>query len=451
MNTLPYQHFTAFRHALEQEASYIIEFDRFLDRPHIQNRSTYMPSLEGLGASDNPYFTQVSNEGLIDGIKTFSNKIWEMLKTMWSKFISFCKGFGKMVAGFGNKIMTMIKNTFKKEKVVKDIQQQLLQEAKTLEEGGVKTDEKFKQKAEFFAEMVGKKDYFTDLNEIKDIRKRMNAILNGQVQYERIALDNVTFKLNKDDWKHFAFNGHFRPFDPNLLRAEQSLSATFLAQALRTREIYHPETFEKTLADYAKQFSRVHVDSYNHQMALRYEELLKPIFANGKLDFKGNVSANTRLVFSNSEPKQANPLLALRDKVRNLIPKLEEANQKEFRRYEELYYTEKDYQPYLAAAKELLKDIDRNRKLLETEEGDLITKGFTLNDHGLNKLLEKNEIKKKIGDPKSFGKALVNFMKDNSITAIYFSQFCLSLFSRQCAMLNRQIAAFNRLEPELNI
>ena len=50
-----------------------------------------------------------------------------------------------------------------------------------------------------------------------------------------------------------------------------------------------------------------------------------------------------------------------------------------------------------------------------------------------------------MNDRKSFGKALVSFLQDGSMTSVYYSQFCISLYSRQCALLNRQFTALNNM------
>lgn len=439
-----FTNFTDFHHALEHDIRDVVNIDRHLTQQSILGYSTYIPSMESVDL-DNPYRQYVSNEGIIDGLKTLASKIYDLLKAIWEKFLSACRTFGQLLSKFATKIRHLIGDIFAKEKVVKKAADALQNEASLLIEGKVKQDPKFKSKCEKFAEAVGKKDFLQDVNTVADLKKRMKLILDGKVNYDKVAKDGFVFAIREQDWRLFAFNKAFKPLDPKLLKYEQSLADHYLSLALKMREIFHPEVFEATVSDYAKQFSRVDAPTYYHQMGSVYRDKCKDILAAKKIEFKGPFTDRFYLMISQAKVENRNPWFTLRDELRKAIPKITDSASFKGMAYQELYLTEKEYQPYMAAIKELLADIERNRKLLTNENNDLISQGFVLNEKGLDKLIEKNKLNEKMNDRKSFGKALVSFLQDGSMTSVYYSQFCISLYSRQCALLNRQFTALNNM------
>lgn len=446
------KNFSQFSLSLEKEKIKVESALSLIDLSY-STESYALPNIEKYEAfHDNEYLATISTEdnSVKDSIISFFNKLFELMKKIWNNFTSYLKSFGKMLKAFAMKIRDHAKMIFSKKKVVIKLKDGLVEEATKLQENKVKKDEDLKNKATALAEMVDKKTYFEDVEDVSDVKRRLNTLLDDKVEYENVDLTQLKYSIPKEDFHYFGYNHAFGLLDDNLLRYHTTVANHSLQIALEMRRIFDPKRLIDSIMSIGKQYNKIDVDLFRTKLLEDYLEEVKPLYQHPKL--QGNLSNTLSIRFkSSSQSNDKNKLIEFREDVRKTIPVITEADQSEFMKYQEKYFEYKHIENYLKLLEQTVKEIERNRQHLENDNHEIITQGVMMNKMQLNKLLRDSDIERKAINPKRTGKDILNFTKDMSTTALNASQVAVQIYAKQCSLFNKQISSLLKLVPELKL
>lgn len=446
------KNFSQFSVALEKERIKVESALSLIDLSY-STESFIIPNIEKYEAfHDNEYLVTISKEdnSIKESILSFFNKLFELMKKIWNNFTSYLKSFGKMLKAFVMKIRDHVKMIFSKKKVVTKLKDGLVEEATKLQENKIKRDEDLKNKATALAEIVDKKTYFEDVEDVVDVKRRLNTLLDNKVEYEHVDLTQLKYTLPKEDFHYFGYNHAFGLLDENLLKYHTTVANHSLQIALEMRRIFDPKRLIDTIMGIGKQYNKIDVDLFRAKLLEEYLDEVKSLYQHPKL--QGNLSNTLSIKFkASSTNNDKNKLIEFREDVRKTIPVIVEADKSEFMKYQEKYFDYKQIETYLKLLEQTVAGIERNRQHLENDNHEIITQGVMMNKMQLNKLLRDSDIERKAINPKRTGKDILNFTKDMSTTALNASQVAVQIYAKQCSLFNKQISSLLKLVPELKM
>lgn len=413
-----------------------------------------LPSLESCTIKNkNEYIEIISTEGFSvkENIIVFFEKVFELMKKVWTNFVSYMGSFGKMVRSFVGKIKNHVKMIFENRRTVIKLRDGLVQEATKLQEHKVKTDEDLKRKAEVFSEIIEKKQYFNDVETVDDIKRRLKTIVDEKVDFSKVDLNNIRYTLEQDDFSLFGYNKYFNLFDTTIFKYHKTIADHYLHVALETRRIFEPDTLITKIMNIGKQYNKIETETFRTKLIENYIEEYLPLYSQPRL--QGNLTNLIKLKLKEKQTfsSDKNKLISFREESKTVIPEITQADKKEFMTYQEKYFDRDIIENYFKELEDTIKNIETNRKHLETDDNAIITQGMMINKNQLNKLLRDSDLERKAKDPKRVGKDIVNFARDSSTIALLASQFCIQLYAKQCSLFNKQVTALLKLIPEIRL
>lgn len=439
-----------FNYSLDQHKTYSEAISRYLELDLTQPPSFNNITLESVPVSFKPYLEHaLSLEGVGSVVKTIFKKIWEAMKFIWDKIIGFFKKIGKFFSWIGKKVKN-VKDIFTDKKVIASkAVDYVMKEGKKLVKHDVGNADELQERAGVVAYAWNRSEIFDNSENMKpeDVMKRLKKLYNSDE--EVINFVDIIYKVNKEGFDAFGFNPNCKICHPDDLKELTRLSAGFLALGDKIQQALSPKTLTDIFLTYCKSKTKFDTEEFRNAVC---EKIMENIEKISRVKTEGNITSNAQLVYKSLLPKDAfakskNKVKGLEDAIKALLPNVEKADQDKVLGYRETMIGRGRAIDYLKSLDGVLVNFENDRRHLFDGNGGLKVETYTIDEYGMEKLMNDAGIYAKGSNPEKIAKEIGIIVKacSQSIHTVY--AFWLSLSSHIVKHLNRQLNEMHKFEP----